>query len=617
MLKRLACLSALVLTLCTAAVASPEQWIEVRSAHFTVLSNSNEKQARRILDQFERMRWMFQTLFPKSNVDPIQPIVIFAAKDQQTFAALEPPAYLAKGQLKLAGYFLPTMDKIFVLLRLDANYDHPFATIYHEYTHLQLRTDGEWIPLWLNEGLAEFFQNTEIRNKDVLLGEPSLDDILYLRQHQIIPLDVLFKVDAASPYYHEEQKGSVFYSESWALTHYLEVTDREKNTHRMRDYMALMSQHQDSVTAAETAFGDLKMLQKELQAYIRAGRYMQFVISSAAAPIDESTCKVRSLTQTESDTDRAEVLVSIQRMADAKALLASVLKADPNNAKAHETMGFLELQAGHRDAAQQWFEQAVKLDSQSYLAHYYFAALSMGQPGAEQNKQIETSLRTAIQLNPRFARAYDQLATFYAMKHENLQEAHMLNLQAIQLDPGNLGYRMNLANVSLVMGQYPNAVAVLQSSANLAKTPEQEAMIQSRIAEIQQIQQVQMARAQASAAAAAQPNVPTMHGMVVVETPPKHPTMPSTGPRHAAVGVIRGVTCSYPSVIEFRVESPQKAISVYNNDFFKVDLTLLGFTQEEGIDPCKDFEGMKARVQYVDSSDKTVDGQAVAVELRK
>ena len=140
MLKRLACLSALVLTLCTSAVASPEQWIEVRSAHFTVLSNSNEKQARRILDQFERMRWMFQTLFPKSNVDPIQPIVIFAAKDQQTFAALEPPAYLAKGQLKLAGYFLPTMDKIFVLLRLDANYDHPFATIYHEYTHLQLRT---------------------------------------------------------------------------------------------------------------------------------------------------------------------------------------------------------------------------------------------------------------------------------------------------------------------------------------------------------------------------------------------------------------------------------------------------------------------------------------------
>jgi len=35
------------------------------------------------------------------------------------------------------------------------------------------------------------------------------------------------------------------------------------------------------------------------------------------------------------------------------------------------------------------------------------------------------------------------------------------------------------------------------------------------------------------------------------------------------------------------------------------------------MNPCNDFEGMKARVQYVDSSDKTVDGQVVAIELRK
>jgi hypothetical protein len=35
------------------------------------------------------------------------------------------------------------------------------------------------------------------------------------------------------------------------------------------------------------------------------------------------------------------------------------------------------------------------------------------------------------------------------------------------------------------------------------------------------------------------------------------------------------------------------------------------------MNPCKDFEGMKARIQYAESSDKTVDGQVIAVELRK
>ena len=71
-------------------------------------------------------------------------------------------------------------------------------------------------------------------------------------------------------------------------------------------------------------------------------------------------------------------------------------------------------------------------------------------------------------------------------------------------------------------------------------------------------------------------------------------------------------------MLEFRVENEAgKALDVYNNDFFKIELTVLGFTPKGDINPCTDFEGMKARVQYVESSDKTVDGQVVSVELRK
>ena len=39
----------------------------------------------------------------------------------------------------------------------------------------------------------------------------------------------LFAVDAQSPYYHEENKGSIFYAESWALTHYLFTKDPAEN----------------------------------------------------------------------------------------------------------------------------------------------------------------------------------------------------------------------------------------------------------------------------------------------------------------------------------------------------------------------------------------------------
>lgn len=186
----------------------------MRSPHFVVVTNSNDKQGRRVADQFERMREVFHTAFPKLQIDPGSPIIVLAVKDEKEFKALEPEAYLAKGSLKLGGLFLRAPDKNYVLMRLDAEGEHPYSVVYHEYTHLLVGKAAEWMPLWMNEGLAEFYQNTEIRDKDALLGEPSRDDILLLRQTRLLPLATLFTVDQKSPYYHEENKGSIFYAES-------------------------------------------------------------------------------------------------------------------------------------------------------------------------------------------------------------------------------------------------------------------------------------------------------------------------------------------------------------------------------------------------------------------
>ena len=229
--RQISCLLLFAALVCRPCAAATEQWIEIRSAHFTVLTDASEKQGRHVTDQFERMRWVFQKFLPKASVDPTEPIVVVAAKNEKVFDTMEPAAYLAKGQIKLGGYYMHTQEKNYILLQLGAEYEHPFASVYHEYTHVQFAGAAEWMPLWLNEGLAEFMQNTEISDKDVLLGEPSDDDIRYLLQNRLIPLSVLFKVDATSPYYHEEQKGSVFYAESWALIHYVMVADREKHTH--------------------------------------------------------------------------------------------------------------------------------------------------------------------------------------------------------------------------------------------------------------------------------------------------------------------------------------------------------------------------------------------------
>lgn len=623
MARRVFCLVLIAAALSRPVLGASDQWIEIRSAHFTLLTDANEKQGRHVLDQFERMRWVFQTLYPKANVDPAAPIMVLAAKNEKVFDTLEPAAYLAKGQMKLGGYYMHTQEKNYILLQLDAEYEHPFATVYHEYTHVQFAGTAEWMPLWLNEGLAEFMQNTEIRDKDVLLGELSWNDIFYLRPKNLIPLSVLFKLDASSPYYHEEQKGSVFYSETWALTHYLMVTDHDQGTHRLADYMSLVSHNEDPLAAAEKAFGDLKQLEKALEGYIGRGDYKAFLLSSAVAPIDESSFTVRTLTQAEAEAARADVLAYVDRTSDARTLLDTVLKEDPDNVQAHETMGYLEFRAGHLDEARKWYGDAVKLNSQNYLAYYYFASLSMKGPDGAEDKEVEDSLRTAIRLNPRFAPSYDRLAVLLAMRRENLDEAHRLNLLAIQLDPGNAGFRVNAANTLMMMERYDDAINVLHGAAKVARNPAEAAMVQSRIDSIEQYRaeresEEAYGKQQAADLAKAQADGRTATVVTVVPQAPRHPTMPATGLKHTAVGVIRGVLCNYPSELEFRVESAAgKAVALYNNDFFKIELTVVGFTPKGDINPCTDFEGMKALVQYVESSDKTVDGQVVAVELSK
>jgi predicted Zn-dependent protease len=108
--------------------------------------------------------------------------------------------------------------------------------------------------------------------------------------------------------------------------------------------------------------------------------------------VDTSAFKVQPITASQADAFRADFLAYDQRTDDAHALLDRILKEDPNNVLAHETMGYLAFRAGHPEEALKWYEQAVKLDSQSYLAHYYFAAISMNLDPTANNPQIEASL---------------------------------------------------------------------------------------------------------------------------------------------------------------------------------------------------------------------------------
>ncbi len=614
MSKRIALVLFLLASVLSLARDKPENWLEARSQHFTVVTNANEKAGRRIADQFERMRSVFHVAFPHLAIDNSSPVIVLAIKDEKDFRALEPESYLAKGQLKLGGLFLRVPDKNYVLMRVDAEGEHPYSVIYHEYTHLLLSRAEEWIPLWLNEGLAQFYENTDIHEKDVSLGQPSRDSLGLLREKRLLPLTTLFTVDTNSPYYHEENKGFIFYAESWALTHYIYVKDTQEKAHRLSDYAELLTKKVDAVTAATRAFGDLNQLQSNLETYIHQGVFSYFKMPTST-DVDDASFKVRPLTPTQADAVRADFLAYNGRVADARTLLDHVLQEDPRNVSAHETMGYLEFRAGHLDDAARWYKQAVQLDSQSYIAHYYFAAISMNTSagaGPADDAQVEASLRAAIKLNPSFAPAYERLAAFEGMRRKNLDEAHMMSVQAVQLDPSNVGYRMTAASVLMQMQRVTDAETVLREALRIAKSPQETATVQSLLTQVSAFASVREQEAKegrhivedASSTADS-----TVNAEASEEVPP-------TGPHHFLVGTLENVHCHNPG-IELALSANGKTVALHSGNVYKIGYTTLGFKPSGDLDPCKDLEGRPAKVEYIEPAAKPSAAYVIAIELHK
>ena len=212
----------------------------------------------------------------------------------------------------------------------------------------------------------------------------------------------------------------------------------------------------------------------------------------------------------------------------------------------------------------------------------------------------------------------------------------MLSVRAILLEPDNIGYRLNAALVLANAQRYDDALAVLKAASRAAKTPEQVASIQTRV---QQIEQYQAAVAQShqvekdagtQTAATIVTDTRTMtitraDGSKFVLKPdgpqqtPRYPTEPPTGRRHIVRGVLRSVHCAYPATIMLSVDPSGKApaVDLYRNDFKQIEFSALNFTPKGDLNPCTDIEGLKAKVEYAEVSDKSIAGQIVSVELSK
>jgi tetratricopeptide (TPR) repeat protein len=256
--------------------------------------------------------------------------------------------------------------------------------------------------------------------------------------------------------------------------------------------------------------------------------------------------------------------------------------------------------------------------------------MSLQSGDKDHDAEIESSLRTSIKLNPSFAPSYDTLATFLASHQQKFDEAHLLNVQAVGLEPENLGYRLNAAYVLTQQGQYLSAIGVLKLALTVAKNQTQTEMVQSRIAQLEKIQ-VSIDRAKSPGVDTAPQSAAITSNagktlvfkkvdgkiMGVTEDTPNYPAGDATGPQHTIKGILRDIRCSYPTILALTIDQSGRKTALYTNNYYKVVFTTANYEPEGDIKPCIGIEDMKASVRYAEVSDKNVAGQILAIELSK
>ena len=357
------------------------------------------------------------------------------------------------------------------------DYDlHPFSTIFHEFVHFFIKNNLQDVPLWFNEGLAEYYSVLEVMDDDrkVQLGLPISEHLQALRESKLLPLKTLFEVDHNSPHYNEAKKKGIFYAESWALVHYLLLGNDAKRQPQFSAFLDLLRANKPVEESFRQAFQtDFVTLEKELKEYVNRHTYPGQVATFERKLEFDAGMQSAPLSEAEAQFYLGDLLLHTYQLDRAEKFLQQAVKLDPNLAIAEASLGMLYMQKNNFAEAKRHLERAVEGDARNYLVHYYYAlVLSREGIGAdniingyspELAGKMRAALKKTIELAPNFAEGYRLLAFIDLVAGDKTDESLTLLKRAIALEPGELQHRFLLAQVYMQMRDYKSARQLLES----------------------------------------------------------------------------------------------------------------------------------------------------------
>jgi tetratricopeptide (TPR) repeat protein len=359
-----------VIALAPAPGAAASKWMRMHTAHFELVGDVGQSALARVGVRFEQFRETFGALFPNIR-HAAAPVVIVVFRSKRAY---EPFMPLFNGKrVDVGGYFLSRPGQIYITMTLDGS-DEDWRIIFHEYTHLLVGASLAEVPVWFNEGLAEYYSTfqAESNGRKGSIGRVIENHIFQLRE-RFIPLRELMAVRHDSPLYNEGDRRSIFYAESWALLHYFMVGKPERMPQLVK-YLERYSAGASSEVAFREAFGsDEAVLERELRMYV-AKSIFQSITYTLKDPIEiDRSVKAAPMSEAAGAAVLGDLLLQTQRLDEATTHLEQARSLDPALPRAAASLGRVRHMQSRDEDALKLLNEGVERAGDDYLPLYYLA----------------------------------------------------------------------------------------------------------------------------------------------------------------------------------------------------------------------------------------------------
>ncbi len=446
-----------VITIALLALPAAAEWTRVRSPQIEVLTDAGEKTGRQVLERFDEIRRIFR----QANA-PASPIAlrVFVFAAEREFRAYREDA-ATDGFYQSA----PERDYIALYAAADAG-----RVVVHEYVHLVLSHASAPLPKWFEEGTAEFYSTIAVDGARMSVGQPIESHIATLAKARLLTASELARVTHASPFYNERALAGMFYAQSWALVHMLNLSSAYRGG--MPDFALFLSEGRAPEQAFQQAFGKtLDQALADLPGYLRNVRGGT-VAAPPAASRDNAAERpvVERIGALEATLARADLALHAERRALARTLFEQAAREHPDSPGAAAGLGALALAEDRKAEARRYLERAIALDTRN--AEVYFELASL------EPQRADEWLERTIALNPNFAEAHFLLGV-RATDAREYQAAIRHLREAVRILPRQSYFWHALAFAQMKVGMRQEAAESARKALASATTEEHERMAEA------------------------------------------------------------------------------------------------------------------------------------------